>query len=54
MGSFQRDTEGKDLISPKLEKGPDIFIEIVKQMNSKHNNIKIVLTGKDDNILLIN
>ena len=46
LGSFQRDTEGKDLISPKLEKGPDIFIEIVKQMNSKHNNIKIVLTGK--------
>ena len=27
IGSFQRDTEGHDLISPKLSKGPDIFIE---------------------------
>ena len=32
VGSFQRDTEGSDLISPKLIKGPDIFIEIVKNM----------------------
>ena len=28
IGSFQRDTEGKDLKSPKLIKGPDIFIDI--------------------------
>ena len=26
VGSFQRDTEGFDLKSPKLIKGPDIFI----------------------------
>ena len=25
IGSFQRDTEGHDMISPKLVKGPDIF-----------------------------
>ena len=25
VGSFQRDTEGHDLKSPKLEKGPDLF-----------------------------
>ena len=25
IGSFQRDTEGKDLTSPKLIKGPDIY-----------------------------
>ena len=30
VGSFQRDTEGKDLISPKLIKGPDRFVSIVK------------------------
>lgn len=46
LGSFQRDTEGKDLISPKLEKGPDIFIEIVKKMIPRQNTIKVVLTGK--------
>ena len=26
VGSFQRDTEGHDLHSPKLSKGPDLFI----------------------------
>ena len=31
VGSFQRDTESSDLISPKLIKGPDIFIELVKK-----------------------
>ena len=35
LGSFQRDTEGKDKISPKLSKGPDRFIEIVKKMAEK-------------------
>ena len=26
IGSFQRDTEGSDLTSPKLEKGPDLLV----------------------------
>ena len=30
VGSFQRDTEGSDLVSPKLIKGPDIFLEVVQ------------------------
>ena len=30
VGTFQRDTEGKDLVSPKLIKGPDRFVEIAK------------------------
>lgn len=46
VGSFQRDTEGHDLISPKLIKGPDIFIQIVKQLYIKKQNLKVVLTGK--------
>lgn len=29
FGSFQRDTEGHDLKSPKLEKGPDVFADLV-------------------------
>ena len=29
IGSFQRDTEGHDLKTPKLEKGPDIFCDAV-------------------------
>jgi glycosyltransferase involved in cell wall biosynthesis len=45
IGSFQRDTEGSDLKSPKLIKGPDIFINIVKELNKKTENLKIILTG---------
>jgi glycosyltransferase involved in cell wall biosynthesis len=46
VGSFQRDTEGKDLSSPKLVKGPDIFIEIVSNLFKTNKNLKIVLAGK--------
>ena len=45
IGSFQRDTEGSDLVSPKLVKGPDIFLEIVNKLYEKNKNISIVLTG---------
>ena len=41
VGSFQRDTEGSDLISPKLIKGPDRFIEIVKYYEAKNSNFKV-------------
>ena len=49
IGSFQRDTEGKDLISPKLEKGPDIFckaVEKISQIKRKENiETKVLLAG---------
>ncbi len=35
IGSFQRDTEGSDLKSPKLCKGPDIFCDIVENLDAK-------------------
>ena len=46
IGSFQRDTEGNDLKSPKMIKGPDQFLKIVEYYNSKKQNLVIVLTGK--------
>ena len=46
VGSFQRDTEGKDLKSPKLIKGPDRFIEIIKTKQTQFENLLILLTGK--------
>ena len=46
VGSFQRDTEGHDLKSPKLVKGPDIFIKLVKILNKRNKNLKVVLAGK--------
>jgi glycosyltransferase involved in cell wall biosynthesis len=42
IGSFQRDTEGSDLKSPKPEKGPDLFCDIIEKLNPKPH---IVLTG---------
>jgi hypothetical protein len=42
VGSFQRDTEGFDLKTPKLSKGPDIFCEIVEKIKPKPH---VVLCG---------
>jgi len=44
IGSFQRDTEGGDLKSPKLEKGPDQFCDIVEEMH-KTKPVHILLGG---------
>jgi len=46
IGSFQRDTEGQDLKSPKLIKGPDVFVNLVSELYLKNKNIKVVLAGK--------
>ena len=52
IGSFQRDTEGHDLTTPKLIKGPDIFIEILDSHYKKNNNTTVVLTGKRRNYII--
>jgi hypothetical protein len=44
IGSFQKDTEGKTNL-PKLSKGPDIFVEIVKDKFKTNNKIEVILTG---------
>ena len=44
LGSFQRDTEGKDRASPKLSKGPDRFVEIVKKIGEE-KKIFVLLAG---------
>jgi len=43
IGSFQRDTEGSDLISPKLEKGPDLFCDYVEKI--KTDDTLVLLGG---------
>ena len=49
IGSFQRDTEGYDLISPKLEKGPDLFCDAVEQLRDHYNKfdkeVRVLLAG---------
>jgi glycosyltransferase involved in cell wall biosynthesis len=44
IGSFQRDTEGSDLTSPKLEKGPDILCDLIERMPTTRE-ITILLGG---------
>ena len=44
VGSFQRDTEGHDLQSPKLEKGPDRLVDIIKKIND-NKKVLVVLAG---------
>ena len=44
IGSFQRDTEGSDLISPKLEKGPDLLVDTIEKI-SKTKNVHVLLGG---------
>lgn len=44
IGSFQRDTEGSDLKSPKLEKGPDLLADFIQQL-SKEAELHVLLAG---------
>jgi len=43
IGSFQRDTEGGDLKTPKLEKGPDLFCEYLETIDKE--NMHVLLGG---------
>ncbi len=43
--SAQRDTEGNDLKSPKLEKGPDQFCDVVEFLYKSDPTIKVLLSG---------
>jgi len=43
VGSFQRDTDSRDLVSPKREKGPDIFCYYVERLRRQRSNIRILL-----------
>jgi len=45
VSSFQRDTEGSDLKTPKLEKGPDIFCDAVEKLISLDKNVHVLLNG---------
>jgi glycosyltransferase involved in cell wall biosynthesis len=45
VGSFQRDTEGSDLKTPKLEKGPDLFCDYLVRNKDKMINLHVLLGG---------
>jgi len=54
VGSFQRDSLGSDLSKPKLIKGPDIFLEIVKKLSKQNDNLKVILAGKRRDYIIKN
>ena len=54
IGSFQRDTEGYDLKSPKLSKGPDRLIDNIIEIQSIKKNVLVILAEEEDNMLLKN
>lgn len=45
IANFHRDTEGGDLCSPKLQKGPDAFLEIVAQLHREDAPVHVLLAG---------
>lgn len=45
IGNFHRDSEGENLHFPKLQKGPDIFFQIVLDLFKKNYPIHILLAG---------
>lgn len=46
VGSFQRDTEGHDLKSPKLEKGPDFLADfLIERGKEVGDNFHVLLAG---------
>lgn len=45
IGTFQRDTEGKDGSSPKLEKGPDLLADNLQKLFAVEKRLHVVLGG---------
>ncbi|MBI5787567.1 MAG: glycosyltransferase [Candidatus Schekmanbacteria bacterium] len=45
IGNFHRDTEGRDLKTFKVQKGPDIFVEIVRELIKRGHRIHVLLAG---------
>lgn len=47
IGFFQKDGQGwqGEGNEPKLEKGPDVFLEVIQILARQHNNLRVLLTG---------
>ncbi len=46
IGSFQKDGDGwSEGLSPKLVKGPDIFLRVVKNLHKQYTNLFVLLTA---------
>lgn len=45
IGNFHRDSEGRDLRRPKLQKGPDVFLRIARDLRERVPETVVLLAG---------
>jgi len=45
IGNFHRDSEGANLRKPKLQKGPDVFLEVAKALRERKPRLHVLLAG---------
>lgn len=45
VGNFHRDSEASDLTKPKKQKGPDLFLEIVRRLHAQIPSTVVLLAG---------
>ncbi|MBE2179516.1 MAG: glycosyltransferase family 4 protein [Chthoniobacterales bacterium] len=45
IGNFHRDSEGADVRKPKLQKGPDVFLEIARKLQEQVPELTVLLAG---------
>lgn len=45
IGNFHRDSEGGDLSKPKIQKGPDLLLEIARGLHSTVSGLTVLLAG---------
>jgi len=45
VGNFHRDSEGANLARPKKQKGPDLFLEIVRRLQARVPETVVLLAG---------
>ncbi len=45
VGNFHRDSEQRDLTTPKLVKGPDIFVQMMRGLQEKGVPVHVLLAG---------
>ncbi len=45
IGNFHRDSEGSDLNNPKLQKSPEMMVDILKRLQAKGEKFHVLLAG---------
>jgi hypothetical protein len=45
VGFFQRDSEGRDVLLPKVQKAPDFFAAIMHEVSARHPRLHVLLAG---------